>query len=140
MRVFASIYECFLPPPDLPGLVFRDLSDRLNLSRDEGEKWIVNLIRETRMGADAKIDLEKVRRVMSLVVLFQLFDVIRNAQTLASYAHLRDRSGLGLASLRMGGRWMSPALWVDIQQMGSHIRCSRLRRTRISTVLFLFVV
>ncbi|KAJ7590918.1 eukaryotic translation initiation factor 3 subunit 6 [Mycena floridula] len=36
-----------------------DLSDRLNLSRDEGEKWIVNLIRETRMGADAKIDLEK---------------------------------------------------------------------------------
>ena len=43
--------------------MFRDLSDRLNLSRDEGEKWIVNLIRETRMGADAKIDLEKVRRV-----------------------------------------------------------------------------
>lgn len=39
----------------------RDLSERLNLSPDEGEKWIVNLIRETRMGADAKIDLEKVR-------------------------------------------------------------------------------
>ncbi len=37
-----------------------DLSERLNLSHDEGEKWIVNLIRETRMGADAKIDLEKV--------------------------------------------------------------------------------
>lgn len=37
-----------------------DLSKRLNLSHDEGEKWIVNLIRETRMGADAKIDLEKV--------------------------------------------------------------------------------
>ncbi|KAG5723633.1 Eukaryotic translation initiation factor 3 subunit E [Termitomyces sp. T112] len=36
-----------------------DLSKRLNLSHDEGEKWIVNLIRETRMGADAKIDLEK---------------------------------------------------------------------------------
>jgi hypothetical protein len=34
--------------------------ERLNLSHDEGEKWIVNLIRETRMGADAKIDLEKV--------------------------------------------------------------------------------
>jgi hypothetical protein len=47
---------------DLIPLLFfcRDLSDRLNLSRDEGEKWIVNLIRETRMGADAKIDLEKV--------------------------------------------------------------------------------
>lgn len=38
-----------------------DLSERLNLSPDEGEKWVVNLIRETRMGADAKIDLEKVR-------------------------------------------------------------------------------
>ncbi|KLO10911.1 eukaryotic translation initiation factor 3 subunit 6 [Schizopora paradoxa] len=36
-----------------------DLSERLNLSRDEGEKWIVNLIRETKMGSDAKIDLEK---------------------------------------------------------------------------------
>ncbi|KAJ2929144.1 hypothetical protein H1R20_g7946, partial [Candolleomyces eurysporus] len=36
-----------------------DLSERLNLSKEEGEKWIVNLIRETRMGSDAKIDLEK---------------------------------------------------------------------------------
>ncbi|KAH6874494.1 eukaryotic translation initiation factor 3 subunit 6 [Coprinopsis sp. MPI-PUGE-AT-0042] len=36
-----------------------DLSNRLNLSQDEGEKYIVNLIRETRMGADAKIDLGK---------------------------------------------------------------------------------
>ena len=36
-----------------------DLSARLNLPPEEGEKWIVNLIRETRMGADAKIDLEK---------------------------------------------------------------------------------
>ncbi|KAN0128878.1 eIF3 subunit 6 N terminal domain containing protein [Lactarius tabidus] len=36
-----------------------DLSARLNLSPDEGEKWIVNLIRDTRMAADAKIDLEK---------------------------------------------------------------------------------
>lgn len=43
------------------GVSVRDLSDRLNLSRDEGEKWIVNLIRETKMGADAKIDLGKVR-------------------------------------------------------------------------------
>ena len=40
-----------------------DLSERLNLSRDEGEKWVVNLIRETRMGSDAKIDLGKVRRL-----------------------------------------------------------------------------
>jgi translation initiation factor 3 subunit E len=43
-----------------------DLSERLNLSKAEGEKWIVNLIRETRMGADAKIDLEKVRPSLTL--------------------------------------------------------------------------
>ncbi|TEB27765.1 eukaryotic translation initiation factor 3 subunit 6 [Coprinellus micaceus] len=36
-----------------------DLAERLNLEKEEGEKWIVNLIRETRMGSDAKIDLEK---------------------------------------------------------------------------------
>ncbi|KAI9456005.1 eukaryotic translation initiation factor 3 subunit 6 [Russula earlei] len=36
-----------------------DLSARLNLSPDEGEKWIVNLIRDTRTASDAKIDLEK---------------------------------------------------------------------------------
>ena len=57
---------------DWPGLVFRDLSDRLNLSRDEGEKWIVNLIRETRMGADAKIDLEKVRLGFFFVLLVSI--------------------------------------------------------------------
>ncbi|CED85186.1 eukaryotic translation initiation factor 3 subunit 6 [Phaffia rhodozyma] len=32
-----------------------DLSQRLNLSREEGEKWIVNLIRDTRL--EGKIDL-----------------------------------------------------------------------------------
>lgn len=32
----------------------RDLSAKLGLNPDEGEKWIVNLIRETRL--DAKID------------------------------------------------------------------------------------
>jgi len=32
----------------------KDLSTRLGLSQDEGEKWIVNLIRDTRV--DAKID------------------------------------------------------------------------------------
>ena len=54
---------CATPSKSVRTLIIRisDLSERLNLSRDEGEKWIVNLIRETRMGADAKIDLEKVR-------------------------------------------------------------------------------
>jgi hypothetical protein len=40
--------------------MLNDLSEQLNLSRDEGEKWIVNLVQETLVGADAKIDLEKV--------------------------------------------------------------------------------
>lgn len=35
-----------------------DLSKTLNLSYEEGEKWIVNLIRDSRMGVDAKIDLK----------------------------------------------------------------------------------
>lgn len=35
-----------------------DLSKTLNLSNEEGEKWIVNLIRDSRMGVDAKIDLK----------------------------------------------------------------------------------
>ena len=43
------------------------LSERLNLPRGEGEKWIVNLIRETRMGANAKIDLEKVTKIHVLL-------------------------------------------------------------------------
>lgn len=37
-----------------------DLSKTLNLSNEEGEKWIVNLIRDSRMGVDAKIDLKSV--------------------------------------------------------------------------------
>lgn len=34
-----------------------DLSKRLNMSKEEGEKWIVNLVRDTR--ADAKIDFKE---------------------------------------------------------------------------------
>ena len=64
---------------DIPGLTDNVLPKRLgpkratkirkffNLSKEDGEKWIVNLIRETRMGADAKIDLEKVRLPLPLL-------------------------------------------------------------------------
>ncbi len=38
-----------------------DLSKRLNLTKEEGEKWIVNLIRDTR--TDAKIDFKEVSSV-----------------------------------------------------------------------------
>jgi translation initiation factor 3 subunit E len=54
--------------------IHSDLSTRLNLSPEEGEKWIVNLIRDTRMGADAKIDLEKVCQVVA--VALQIHDFL----------------------------------------------------------------
>ncbi|KAF2433661.1 eukaryotic translation initiation factor 3 subunit E [Tothia fuscella] len=41
----------------------KDLSARLGLSQDEGEKWIVNLIRDTRV--DAKIDYREGTVVMN---------------------------------------------------------------------------
>ncbi|KAF2835803.1 eukaryotic translation initiation factor 3 subunit E [Patellaria atrata CBS 101060] len=41
----------------------KDLSTRLGLSQDEGEKWIVNLIRDTRV--DAKIDYQEGTVVMN---------------------------------------------------------------------------
>ena len=47
------------------------------MSAEEGEKWIVNLIRDTRMGADAKIDLEKVRTCLIPVRLKQLTFSVR---------------------------------------------------------------
>lgn len=37
-----------------------ELSDRLGLSREEGERWIVDLVRDARL--DAKIDLKQVRQ------------------------------------------------------------------------------
>jgi len=49
-------------------LVSSHLSERLDLSHDEGEKWIVNLICETRMGTDGKIDLEKVTKIHVLLL------------------------------------------------------------------------
>jgi hypothetical protein len=42
--------------------LYSDLSKRLNLSPEDGEKWIVNLIRDSKMGIDAKIDLQAVSR------------------------------------------------------------------------------
>ncbi|KAK9454729.1 eIF3 subunit 6 N terminal domain-containing protein [Dipodascopsis uninucleata] len=41
----------------------KDLSARLNLSAEEGEKWIVNLIRDTRV--DAKIDFNEGTVIMN---------------------------------------------------------------------------
>ncbi|THY01920.1 eukaryotic translation initiation factor 3, subunit 6 [Aureobasidium pullulans] len=41
----------------------KDLSKRLGLSEDEGEKWIVNLIRDTRV--DAKIDYKEGTVIMN---------------------------------------------------------------------------
>ena len=40
------------------------MSNRLGLTQDEGEKWIVNLIRDTRVG-DAKINYQEGTVVMN---------------------------------------------------------------------------
>ncbi|KAJ7905049.1 eukaryotic translation initiation factor 3 subunit 6 [Mycena leptocephala] len=75
----------------------RDLSERLNLSPDEGEKWIVNLIRESRMGADAKIDLDK-----NVIEIFRpAVPVYQTVIDKTRGLHLRT-SGLGTAISRMG--------------------------------------
>jgi len=55
-----------------------NLSERLNLSQEEGEKWIVNLIQETRMGVDAKIDLERVRHLFIFHFFFTLISYNQN--------------------------------------------------------------
>ena len=62
---------CFINPtphttkmqPSTNIICRRDLSRRLGLSDDEGEKWIVNLIRDTRV--DAKIDYKAGTVVMN---------------------------------------------------------------------------
>ena len=46
---------------------YRDLSRRLNLSPEEGEKWIVSLIRDNR--SDAKIDFNKVTHISNSVLI-----------------------------------------------------------------------
>ena len=47
-----------------------ELSDRLGLSREEGERWIVDLVRDARL--DAKIDLKEVRPSLSLFSCFSI--------------------------------------------------------------------
>ena len=42
----------------------KDMTQTLNLNQEEGEKWIVNLIRDTRV--DAKIDFEEVNKSIQL--------------------------------------------------------------------------
>lgn len=57
------------------------------MSKDEGEKWIVNLIRETRMGADAKIDLEKVRYSSSLTCSPRTLPLFHSLLRLSHFVH-----------------------------------------------------
>jgi translation initiation factor 3 subunit E len=58
-----AIYFSYIPNPVTNDFFRRDLSTRLGLSQDEGEKWIVNLIRDTRV--DAKIDYQAGTVVMN---------------------------------------------------------------------------
>ncbi|KZP07700.1 hypothetical protein FIBSPDRAFT_1052820 [Athelia psychrophila] len=68
-----------------------DLSKWLNLGPEEGEKWIADLIRETRMGADAKIDLEKNVIEINRPPLPVYKSVIEKTRGLA--CHTREKNG-----------------------------------------------
>ena len=66
-----------IDPAD-PSCLARDLSKTLNLSNEDGEKWIVNLIRDSRIGVEAKIDLKSVGTIFP--------DLVRSTQTSPEYA------------------------------------------------------
>ena len=57
------------------------MSQRLNLSQEEGEKWIVNLIRDTRV--DAKIDFEENTVIMNTPVTSVYQQVIERTKGLS---------------------------------------------------------
>jgi hypothetical protein len=66
--VLAGVFPTFFQCPCLTLLASSHLSEQLNLSCDEGKKWIMSLIRETHMGANAKIDFKKVTKVCVLLL------------------------------------------------------------------------
>lgn len=57
------------------------MSQRLNLTQEEGEKWIVNLIRDTRV--DAKIDFEENTVIMNTPVTSVYQQVIERTKGLS---------------------------------------------------------
>ncbi|KAI8368014.1 eIF3 subunit 6 N terminal domain-containing protein [Choanephora cucurbitarum] len=57
------------------------MSQRLNLSQEEGEKWIVNLIRDTRV--DAKIDFEENTVIMNTPITSVYQQVIERTKGLS---------------------------------------------------------
>ncbi|KAG1055741.1 hypothetical protein G6F43_002321 [Rhizopus delemar] len=59
----------------------KEMSQRLNLSQEEGEKWIVNLIRDTRV--DAKIDFEENTVIMNTPITSIYQQVIERTKTLS---------------------------------------------------------
>ncbi|KAG1111409.1 hypothetical protein G6F42_015043 [Rhizopus arrhizus] len=59
----------------------KEMSQRLNLSQEEGEKWIVNLIRDTRV--DAKIDFEENTVIMNTPITSVYQQVIERTKGLS---------------------------------------------------------
>ncbi|KAL1922316.1 uncharacterized protein VTP21DRAFT_9855 [Calcarisporiella thermophila] len=59
----------------------KELSERLNMNQEDGEKWIVNLIRDTRM--DAKIDFEENTVIMNQNLTSVYQQVIERTKGLA---------------------------------------------------------
>lgn len=59
----------------------KDMTQTLNLNQEEGEKWIVNLIRDTRV--DAKIDFEEVRYVIIITRAYRISNLLGFYRTLS---------------------------------------------------------
>jgi translation initiation factor 3 subunit E len=59
----------------------KELSQTLNLTQEEGEKWIVNLIRDTRV--DAKIDFEENTVIMNTPITSVYQQVIERTKGLS---------------------------------------------------------
>ncbi|KAL7338029.1 eIF3 subunit 6 N terminal domain-containing protein [Rhodotorula toruloides] len=86
-----------------------ELSDRLGLSREEGERWIVDLVRDARL--DAKIDLKQNIVQMNhadtpvyQTVIEKSRGLLFRSQALASAIEVRASGGQVDREQRLGGR------------------------------------
>ena len=106
-----------------PLLISSELSRTLNMSNEDGEKWIVNLIRDSRMGVDAKIDLASVRVQSSQAVM--------GKELMSEHAtHLETTPNPNSDPDRDNARSCIPITSHQLRYAKCWRRASRTRRTR----------
>lgn len=110
-------------------LIVRDLSKTLNLSNEDGEKWIVNLIRDSRIGVEAKIDLKSVSKLCYM----RLTSEYAAHHSPSHYTHCqshRDYSRIGLPLSGGPVRHAELGHWRCSEDRGRSRRTRRTRRER----------